>query len=247
MEDRSQGLPIGIRNEALSGHRRSLGVDIDGLAGGVVMDDFDNDGFLDLLVSGWSPDSQIHLYHNNGDGTFSDLPPRPACSATGGLNLIQADYNNDGFVDVLVLRGAWLGADGHIPSSLLRNNGDGTFTDVTEAAGLVSAHPTQTATWFDYNGDGWLDLFIGNESKEKDTNLCELFRNNEDGTFTECAAENGLAIKGFVKGVVSADFENTGRPACTSPASTLPGTSSFGMTDRPVRTGRRMRRGNSPT
>ena len=191
----------------------ALGVDIDGLAGGVVMDDFDNDGFLDLMVSGWGPDSQIHLFHNNGDGTFSDRTAQAGLlGETGGLNLIQADYNNDGFVDVLVLRGAWLGADGHLPCSLLRNNGDGTFTDVTEEAGLLRLHPTQTAVWFDYNGDGWLDLFIGNESNGKDVNVCELFRNNGDGTFTECAAENHLAIGGFVKGVVSADFDNTGRP-----------------------------------
>jgi hypothetical protein len=191
----------------------ALGLDHTGLAGGVVMEDFDNDGFLDLMVSGWSPDSQIRLFHNNGDGTFTDRTVQAGLMGeTGGLNMIQADYNNDGFVDVLVLRGAWLGVDGHIPSSLLRNNGDGTFTDVTEEAGLLSYHPTQTAVWFDYNGDGWLDLFIGNESKGKDANPCELFRNNGDGTFTECAAENGVAVGGFVKGVVSADFNNTGRP-----------------------------------
>jgi hypothetical protein len=196
----------------------ALGLDIDGLAGGVVMDDFDNDGFLDLMVSGWGPDSQLRLFHNNGDGTFTDRTAQAGLlGETGGLNLIQADYNNDGFVDVLVLRGAWQGANGHYPMSLLRNNGDGTFTDVTEEAGLLSYHPTPTAVWFDYNGDGWLDLFVGHEStglgtKNADVNPCELFRNNGDGTFTECAAQNGVAIVGFVKAAVSADFENTGRP-----------------------------------
>ncbi len=76
----------------------------------------------------------------------------------GGLNLVQADYDNDGFIDVLVLRGAWLGPSGEQPNSLLRNRGDGTFEDVTVEAGIATRHPTQTAAWGDYNNDGWLDL-----------------------------------------------------------------------------------------
>ncbi len=133
---------------------------------------------------------------------------------TGGLNLIQGDYDNDGFVDVLVLRGGWLGKDGRFPNSLLRNNGDGTFTDVTEQAGLLSFHPTQTAAWFDYNNDGWLDLFIGNESVPGSgaVDPCELYRNNGDGTFTECAAQNGVAITDWIKAVASGDYDNDGRP-----------------------------------
>jgi len=106
---------------------------------------------------------------------------------TGGLNILQADYDNDGYADVLILRGAWFGSNGHWPLSLLHNNGNGTFTDVTERAGLLRFHPTQTAVWFDYDGDGKLDLFVGNESRLSDANPCELFRNNGDGTFTECA------------------------------------------------------------
>jgi hypothetical protein len=192
-----------------------LGVDVDDLSGSVVMDDFDNDGFLDLMVSASGPDSQLRYFHNNGDGTFTEMTGSAGLTGlTGGLNLIQADFNNDGFVDVLVLRGGWLGPEGRQPNSLLRNNGDNTFTDVTEAAGLLSFHPTQTAVWFDYNGDGWLDLFIGNETQPgaTDPDPCELYRNNGDGTFTECAAENGAAITGWVKGVASADFNHDGRP-----------------------------------
>ena len=72
--------------------------------------------------------------------------------------------------------------------------------------------PTQTAVWFDYNGDGWLDLFVGNESTAYDRNPCELFRNNGDGTFTECAADHGLDLVCYFKGVASGDFNNDGRP-----------------------------------
>src|SRR5439155_24245360 len=120
---------------------------------------------------------------------------------------------NDGFSGGLVLRGGWMSDAGAFPCSLLRNNGDGTFTDVTEEAGLLRFHPTQTAVWFDFNNDGWLDLFIGNESSsEGKSHPCELFRNNGDGTFTECAAACGVAVVGMVKGVTSGDFNNDGRP-----------------------------------
>ncbi|MEO7598765.1 MAG: CRTAC1 family protein [Opitutus sp.] len=191
----------------------NLGLDVDDLAGGVVMDDFDHDGFLDVLVSAQGTSSQLRFFHNKGDGTFADqTEPAGLLGEVGGLNLIAGDYNNDGHLDVLVLRGGWLGANAHHPNSLLRNNGDGTFTDTTEEAGLLSFHPKQTGVWFDYNADGWLDLFIGNESTPGDPNPCELFRNNGDGTFTECAAENGVALVGYVKGVVSGDFNNDARP-----------------------------------
>jgi len=190
-----------------------VGLDVEGLAGGVVLEDFDNDGFLDVMVSGWGVNSQLRLFHNNGDGTFTERTEEAGLlGLTGGLNLIHGDYNNDGLMDVLVLRGAWLGTEGHYPCSLLRNNGDFTFTDVTEEAGLLRFRPTNSAVWFDYNNDGWLDLFIANESKGRDENPCELFRNNGDGTFTECASEHGVDFVGFFKGVVSADFNNDGRP-----------------------------------
>ena len=194
----------------------NVGLDVDDLSGGVVVEDFDNDGFLDLMVSGWGLNSQLRLFHNNGDGTFTErTEPAGLIGETGGLNLIQCDYNNDGFMDVLVLRGAWLATEGAYPSSLLRNNGDGTFTDVTEEAGLMSLHPTNSAVWFDYDGDGWLDLFIANESRDlrdENVNPCELFHNNGDGTFTAVSKKCGVDFVGFFKAVVSADFNNDGRP-----------------------------------
>ncbi|HWA27407.1 MAG TPA: CRTAC1 family protein [Lacunisphaera sp.] len=193
----------------------ALGLDVDDLAGGVAMDDFDRDGLLDLVVSASGIKSQLRYFHNDGDGRFSERTDAAGLTGlTGGLNLNHTDYNNDGYPDVLVLRGGWQGNEGAFPNSLLRNNRDGTFTDVTEEAGLLSFHPTQTAAWFDYNGDGWLDLFIGNESIPPigQVHPCELYRNNGDGTFTECAAENGVALTEFVKGVASGDFNNDGRP-----------------------------------
>ncbi len=192
----------------------ALGLAVDDLAGGVVMDDFDHDGFLDLMVSGSGPQSQLRVFRNQGDGTFSDrTTPAGLDGVTGGLNMVHADYDNDGFVDVLVLRTGWLRGEGLHPNSLLRNNGDFTFTDVTEAAGLLSFHPTQTAAWFDYNGDGWLDLFIGNETwATGQPQPCELYRNNGDGTFTEVAREFRLNIEQYVKAVVAGDYDNDGRP-----------------------------------
>ncbi|MDQ8204748.1 FG-GAP-like repeat-containing protein [Pelagicoccus sp. SDUM812003] len=192
-----------------------LGLDVDDLSGGVVMEDFDQDGYLDLLASSWGEGRQLRYFRNNGDGSFSELTDQAWLSGlTGGLNMTPGDYDNDGLVDVLVLREGWLGKDGRFPNSLLRNNGDNTFTDVTEQSGLLSFHPTQTATWFDFNNDGWLDIFIGNETVPESgaADPCELYRNNGDGTFTECAAEHGLDIKDWIKGVVSGDFNNDGRP-----------------------------------
>ncbi len=189
-----------------------LGLDYDNLAGGSIVDDFDNDGYLDIITSAWTLRGQIRYFHNNADGTFTERTQEAGLvGEVGGLNLVQADYDNDGFMDVLVLRGGWLGKAGRHPNSLLRNNGDGTFEDVTEEAGMLSFHPTQTAVWIDYNNDGWIDLFIGNESTGEEIHPCELFRNNGDGTFTECAASSGVAARGWIKGVAGGDYNNDGR------------------------------------
>jgi len=190
-----------------------VGLDVHGLSGGVVVEDFDNDGFLDVMVSSWGLNDQVRLFHNNGDGTFTERTEEAGLvGLTGGLNMIHCDYNNDGFMDVMILRGAWMGAAGHYPFSLLRNNGDFTFTDVTEEAGMLRLRPSHSAAWFDYNGDGWLDVFVVAETKDGDSVSCELYRNNGDGTFTECAAEHGLDFVGFYKAAVTADYNNDGRP-----------------------------------
>ncbi|WP_052731241.1 FG-GAP-like repeat-containing protein [Spirosoma radiotolerans] len=195
---------------------QSLKIGINNMAGGVIIEDFDRDGYLDIALSAWGLDEPMHYYKNNADGTFSDRSEQSGLKQlSGGLNMMQTDYNNDGYPDIFVLRGAWQGEFGEQPNSLLRNNGDGTFTDVTTISGLLSFHPTQTATWADFNNDGWLDVFIGNETPNLFRNNgkshpCELYLNNQDGTFTEIAQQANCAIAGFVKGVTSGDFNNDG-------------------------------------
>jgi hypothetical protein len=184
-----------------------------GHSGGVVMEDFDGDGLLDLVISSSGPLDQIRYFHNDGDGYFSDRTRESGLvGEIGGLNVVAADYNNDGHPDLLILRGGWWEEHGKYPLSLMRNNGNGTFDDVTEEAGLLSFHPTQTAAWADFDGDGWLDLFVGHEQQGKESHPSQLFRNNHDGTFTDVGAANKLADLGFVKGAAWGDFNNDGRP-----------------------------------
>ena len=190
----------------------ALGLSTRGLAGGSIVEDFDNDGFLDIMASGWGFQDQLRFFRNQRDGGFEERTSEAGLQGlVRGLNMIHADYDNDGLVDVFVLRGGWLTLG--YPNSLLHNNGDGTFDDVTEAAGLLTPIPSQTAAFADYDNDGDLDLFIGNESSElAGVNPCQLFRNNGDATFTDVAREAGVDLAGFVKGVVWGDHDNDGRP-----------------------------------
>ena len=141
----------------------SVGVDTFSMAGGVIVDDFENNGRLDILTSSMDMCQPLRYFHNNGDGTFTDRAREAGLAKQlGGLNIIQTDYNNDGCTDFLVLRGGW-----EFPErmSLLKNNCDGTFADVTDASGLgATLVASQTAVWADINNDGLLDLFVGNES-----------------------------------------------------------------------------------
>lgn len=191
-----------------------LKLDVNNMAGGSIVEDFDGDGYLDLMLSCWGTSEAMRYFKNNADGTFTDLSDKVGLTGiTGGLNIMQADYDNDGYRDVLVLRGAWKNEFGKEPNSLLKNNGDGTFTDVTTRSGLLSFHPTQTATWNDFNNDGWLDLFIGNESATlgiHERHPCELYINNQDGTFRQIARQAQVEIFKFVKGVTSGDYDNDG-------------------------------------
>ena len=191
-----------------------MGLDTFSNCGGAIADDFDNDGYLDLVVSTWETAGQIRFFRNNQEGTFSDRTKQAGLLGIfGGLNLVQADYDNDGDVDILVLRGAWWGKAGQHPNSLLHNNGDGTFSDVTFDAGLAEVHyPTQTASWADYDNDGDLDLYIGNESVSGLSAPCQLFRNNGDGTFTDVARHAGVTNDRFTKAVVWGDYDGDRLP-----------------------------------
>jgi tetratricopeptide (TPR) repeat protein len=182
------------------------GVDSFSLAGGVIVDDFDNDGQLDILTSNFDSCGQMKLFTRGPKGTFVDQAAHAGLSQQlGGLNLLQTDYNNDGCKDVLVLRGGWELAQ---RKSLLRNNCDGTFTDVTVASGLAKpATSTQTAAWTDIDNDGWVDLFVGNEDAPS-----QLFRNRGDGTFDDIARSAGVARTAFTKAVHAGDFDNDGYP-----------------------------------
>lgn len=191
----------------------SLGLNNKNMAGGTIVDDFNNDGYLDIVVSDMHLTGSMHFYENDQKGSFIDCSKRSGLGRfKGGLNMIQADYNNDGYLDIFVLRGAWQGAYGRQPNSLLRNNRNGTFTDVTIRSGLYSEHPTQAGVWRDFNNDGWLDLFIGNESSPnmEGFHVCELFISNGDGTFKEVASAAGCQILDFIKGVTAADYDNDG-------------------------------------
>lgn len=186
----------------------------DNMAGGSIVEDFDNDGVLDLITSSWGLEQGMHYCRNTGSGRFENLSDSSGLeSFTGGLNIMQTDYNNDGYKDVFVTRGGWMREFGKQPNSLLKNNGDGTFTDVTKQSGLLSFHPTQTATWADFNGDGYLDVFIGNETMEgQELHPCEFYINNKDGTFKNIAKELSIDFTLYVKGVTSGDYNNDGRP-----------------------------------
>ncbi|MGI0105771.1 CRTAC1 family protein [Salinimicrobium sp. WS361] len=193
-----------------------LGLNVNDLSGGSIVDDFNNDNLLDVLVSSWFPSGKLNFFINDGKGGFVEETASAGLKEVkGGLNMVPADYNNDGFLDVFILRGAWMEKLGKHPNSLLRNNGDNTFTDVTIEAGLLSFHPTQTATWADFDNDGWIDLFIGNESGQENFHPSEFYRNNGDGTFSNLTTSAGLAVSKegesyFVKGATSGDYNNDG-------------------------------------
>ncbi|TDI45985.1 MAG: tetratricopeptide repeat protein, partial [Acidobacteria bacterium] len=191
----------------------ALGLDVNGLSGGSILEDFDGDGLLDVIVSAWGLDDSMHYFRNNGDGTFAERTEAAGLGGQrGGLNISHADYDNDGNPDVLVLRGGWLAADGEHPNSLLRNLGGGVFRDVTREAGLFSLHPTQAAAWADYDLDGNLDLFVGNENTPGKSHPSQLYLNNGDGTFSDVAAELGIRDLGFVKAAAWGDYNNDGWP-----------------------------------
>jgi tetratricopeptide (TPR) repeat protein len=173
-------------------------------SGGIVVGDFDNDGLLDVFASSNDMCEQLQFFHNNGDGTFTDRTSEAGLTGQiGGLNIVQADYNNDGCMDLLVVRGGW---EFPMRRSLLKNNCNGTFTDVTIESGLgAQASESQTAVWADIDNDGFVDLFIGNEKQPS-----QLFHNRGDGTFEDISHAAGIDRTSYTKGVTAADYDKDG-------------------------------------
>ena len=171
--------------------------------------DFDGDGHLDVMFSGVS--GGCGLYRNNGDGTFTDVSVGSGLDGcVNAWGLAVGDYNNDGFPDVFVTRLGFLDGD----TELYRNNGDGTFTNVTREAGVNTWTPGFTASWVDYDCDGYLDLFVPSNLGglfHRDRPDC-LYHNNGDGTFTEVAKAAGLRKRWPTVGATWGDYDNDGYP-----------------------------------
>lgn len=211
------------------------------MAGGVALLDYDGDGCLDIYVVNGAaipslkkdgPEYQNRLYHNNGNGTFTDVTQRAGLGGTGyNIGVAVGDYDNDGWPDIYVV--------GPTPNQLFHNNGDGTFTDVTAKAGVAGAMRngkkmwSVAAAWVDYNNDGRLDLFVSNYVEwevdrdpvcmtvDRQREYCDptfykplpntLYRNNGDGTFTDVSAETGISQHlGKGMGLAIADFDGDG-------------------------------------
>ena len=185
-----------------------VGVNRFNMAGGAVMEDFDNDGLLDLATTTFDPIEHMAFYRNSGDGTFEDRTESAGLTdQLGGKTCVQTDYNNDGRMDLFISRGAWFPYP--IRPSLLRNNGDGTFSDVTQEAGLISPARSTYGSWADYDNDGWLDVFIVCENHPN-----RLYHNRGNGTFEEVAAKAGVQGDGqsLCKGTNWIDFDNDDYP-----------------------------------
>ena len=194
---------------------------------GVAAADYDNDGFTDLYVTSYG--SNV-LYHNNGDGTFTDVTQKAGVAA-GGWSASAGffDFDNDGRLDLLVTR--YMEWDiqhskacarqtycppGEFPATtniLYRNRGDGTFEDVSRVSGIAAKRGRSLGVAFnDYDGDGFADVFIANDGMEQ-----FLFHNNGNGTFTERALDAGVALSDDGKpyagmGVDFRDYDNDGKP-----------------------------------
>lgn len=192
-----------------------LGLATRDLAGGAIIDDFDGDGTLEIVTSSMDQHEPLHFFKRQPDGTFANIADALGLGGQlGGLQIMHFDANNDGRLDLLVQRGAWLGDFGKIPNSLLIQQENGTFLDRTLEAGVEIAMPSQVACVADIDLDGDLDLFLGYEQPRGAplAHPCKLFRNRGDGTFEDITTSAGVANASFCKGAAFGDFDGDGRP-----------------------------------
>ncbi len=149
---------------------------------GATFVDINNDGRLDIYVCRFNAPNL--LYINQGDGTFKEMAHAYGLDVVDGSGMACfADYDRDGWLDLFLVTNV-LDAEAHPTGQhdyLFHNNGNGTFTNVTDRAGIYGEAQGHTATWWDYNNDGWPDLYVDNDFNEPD----RLYRNNGDGTFTD--------------------------------------------------------------
>jgi hypothetical protein len=185
---------------------------LDGVSVGLFAD-YDNDGDKDFFVSRSFKPNQ--LFRNRGDGTFADVTTPAGIGADNNTSVASwADYNNDGWLDLYV--GRYLDPRQRIPTTfyarngepnqLYRNNGDGTFTNVTQAAGVGEVGLCLGTAFGDYNDDGYPDLYVSNDFGRK-----TLYRNNRDGTFTDVTVQTGTLAYGAGMSATIGDYDNDGR------------------------------------
>ena len=166
--------------------------------------DYDDDGWPDLFVANFAgPD---RLYRNDGDGTFSDRTTRAGVADAGnGAGAAWGDYDNDGHVDLYVFNTN----SGAAADRLYRNNGDGTFADATQAAGLRENGDGEAVVWGDFDNDGWLDLYLVNRS-DFTSQRNRLFRNLGNGRFVDATSVAGVMGSGAGQPAAAADFDGDG-------------------------------------
>ncbi len=189
------------------------------LAGGSIFDDFNGDGLPDLFTTSLDADLGASLFINRGDGTFDDRSAWAGlASQVYALNVTRADFDNDGDLDVLLLRGAW---ENPLRLSLLRNKGNGAFEDVTVASGFGEPISSESAAWGDYDDDGLVNVFVCGEylppgvvsspEPRDPRNRCRLYRNLGDGKFQDVAAAAGVINERCAKGSAWGDYDGDGR------------------------------------
>jgi len=200
---------------------------------GCVFFDYDDDGWMDIYLVNSGPSDfftpakplKNALYHNNHDGTFTDVTDKAGVAGgTFGMGAAAGDYDGDGWVDLYVTS--------YGRNILYHNNGNGTFTDVTEKAGVAALGWSTCAVWFDYDKDGKLDLFVSSFVEYNKQTTCgnnrlgqkfyciprvfkprpsHLYHNNGNGTFTDVSEKSGIAKSpGKSFGVVATDVNNDG-------------------------------------